>query len=150
MASFTLRIITPERQVFEDEGVIHLTLPTEDGEVTILAEHVPLVSILKPGEVVIKHERGDIVPLAISGGMLHVQPNIVTVLADTAEHVTEIAEGRAAEARERAQQQLTEVRMDAESFAALAAKIEKETARLLVARKWKHLKKAPIDEKNMK
>jgi F-type H+-transporting ATPase subunit epsilon len=128
-----LRIITPEKIVFE-EDIDQVTLPTKDGEITVLPHHVPLVSIVQPGEILIKKNAVDI-PLAVSGGMVQVLPGEIILLADSAERVEEIIEERAEHARERARALLEEKRHDVTEYALLAAKIEKETARLKVARK---------------
>ncbi|MBI2644947.1 ATP synthase F1 subunit epsilon [Candidatus Uhrbacteria bacterium] len=128
-----LRIITPERLVFE-EDIDQVTLPTQEGEITVLPHHIPLVSIIQPGEIFIKKGKQDI-PLAVSGGMLQVRPDEIIVLADSAERVEEIIEERAEQARVRALAMLEEKRHDSTQYAQLAAKIEKETARLRVARK---------------
>lgn len=134
---FQLKIITPEREVFS-EDVDQVTLPTQDGEITVLPHHVPLVSILKPGEILIKWAGGKEYPLAVSGGMLQVRSDGVIILADTAERVEEIIEERAAEAHRRAEELLKEKHMDQEEYALLAAKMEKELARLKVYRKYRH------------
>lgn len=131
---FVLKIFTPEREVFSDE-ISQVTLPTMDGEITVLAHHVSLVSILKPGELVIKKGNDDI-PLAVSGGMIQIHENTVTVLADTAEHAEEIIEKRAEEARMRAEQLLVQKKFDSTEYALIAAQMEKELARLKVKRKW--------------
>lgn len=128
-----LRIITPERLVFE-EDIDQVTLPTQEGEITVLPHHIPLVSIIQPGEIFIKKGKQDI-PLAVSGGMLQVRPDEIIVLADSAERVEEIIEERAEQARVRALAMFEEKRHDSTQYAQLAAKIEKETARLRVARK---------------
>lgn len=131
-----LNIITPEKIVFSDE-VDQVTIPTMDGEITVLPHHIPLVGLLKAGELIIK--KGDeIIPLAVSGGMLQVRADGITILADTAERVEEILEERAEEARKAAEKLLVEKRFDAEEYAAIAAKMERELARLKVARKWRH------------
>lgn len=131
-----LKIITPEREVFSDE-IDQVTLPTMDGEITVLPHHIPLVGILKPGEILIK-KKGDSIPLAVSGGMLQVRPDMVVILADTAERVEEIIEERAEEARHRAEKLLEEKKFDRTEYAAIAAKLEKELARLKVVRKHRH------------
>lgn len=131
-----LKIITPEREVYSDD-VDQVTLPTADGEITVLPHHIPLVSVLKAGEILIK-KAGAIIPLAVSGGMLRVSENCVTILADTAERVEEIIEERAQEAHARAVQLLAEKKFDTAEYATIAAKMEKELARLKVARKWRH------------
>ncbi|MBI4239738.1 ATP synthase F1 subunit epsilon [Candidatus Uhrbacteria bacterium] len=128
-----LKIITPEHEVFSDD-IDQVTLPTMDGEITVLPHHIPLVGILKPGEILIK-KKGDSIPLAVSGGMLQVRPDMVLLLADTAERVEEIIEERAEQARLRAEQLLTAKKFDTAEYATIAAKLEKELARLKVVRK---------------
>ena len=134
------KIVTPERIVYEDE-IDALTLPTAMGEITILPHHIPLVSTVAPGELVVR-KGNEAHPMAISGGFVEVREgDQVTVLADTAERVQEIDMARAEEAKERARKMLAERQADDVDYAALAAKIEKELARLKVARKYAHLKR---------
>lgn len=126
-------ITTPEKKVFTDQ-VDEVVLPTPQGEIGILPNHIPLVSILSAGELRIK-KGGDITYLAVSGGFIEVRPDKVIVLADTAERAEEIDEAKAEEARKKAQKMLKEKRADAKEFAALSAKIEKELARIRVKRR---------------
>lgn len=129
------QIATPERVVFEAPQVTAITLPTKMGEITILPDHLPIVSSLVPGEVRVT-VGGQQVSMAVSGGFIEVRPGKVVVLADTAERAEEIDEQRAEEARERARQLMQKERVAEEvDFAALAAKLEKELARLKVVRK---------------
>lgn len=130
-----LSIVTPERVIFSDE-IEYVTLPTEEGEITVLEDHVPLVGILKPGELLISRVN-ETIPLAVSGGVVQVRQQVITILADTAERVEEIIEERAEEARKRAEQILAEKSFDAAEYAALSAKMEKELARIKVAKKWR-------------
>lgn len=139
-----LKIITPEREIFSD-SVEQVTLPSVDGEITVLPAHIPLVSILRAGEVVIK-KGGETIPLAVSGGMIKVTGEEVVILADTAERVEEIIEERAAEAHDRAKKLLEEKTFDANEFATIAAKMAKELARLKVARKWRVHRQVPRSE----
>lgn len=136
------KIATPERVVYEDE-IDQITLPTKMGEVTILPNHIPLVSSLMPGEILIKKGKEEM-PMAVSGGFLEFNNNQLVILADTAERIEEIDEQRAEEGRKRAQE-LLDRKQDKEEvdFTALAAKMEKELARLKVARKYRHLRKGP-------
>jgi F-type H+-transporting ATPase subunit epsilon len=127
------QITTPEHVVFEDE-VDEITLPTQQGEIGILPHHIPLVSLLSAGEIRIK-KGSEIIYMAVSGGFIQVKPTQVTVLADTAEREEEIDEQRAEEARQKARELLTTKRADASDFAAVSAKLEKELARLKVARR---------------
>ncbi len=131
--TFNLRILTPERVLY-DGTVEQVTIPTQSGEITVLSHHIPLVSLLKPGELIITCE-SDIVAMVVSTGMLHIGTQEVIILADTAERIEEIIEERAEEARKRAEDLLSQQAFDTTEYATIAAKLEKELARLHVVRK---------------
>lgn len=131
--TFFFEITTPERTVFSAE-VVQVSLPTRDGEITVLAHHLPIVSLLKSGELRIVPKSGDTMMMAVSGGFIEVQGNKVIVLADTAEHAHEIDEERAERARARAQELMAD-HQDEESSATATAELEKNLARLHVARR---------------
>ncbi len=126
-------ITTPEKVVYSDQ-VDEVVLPTVQGEIGILPNHIPLVSILKPGELRIKKGNEEEF-LAVSGGFIEVRPDKVVVLADSAEKSDDIDEEKAEEARQKAEKLLTEKKTDAKEFAALSAKIEKELVRLKVVKR---------------
>ena len=126
-------ITTPEKVVYSDK-VDEVVLPTVQGEIGILPNHIPLVSILKPGELRIKKGKEEEY-LAVSGGFIEVRPDKVVVLADSAEKSDDIDEEKAEEARKNAEKLLTEKRSDAKEFAALSAKIEKELIRIKVVKR---------------
>ena len=134
-------ITTPEKIVFSEQ-VDEVVLPTPQGEVGILPNHIPLVSLLSAGELRIK-KGDDITYMAVSGGFIEVRPDKVVVLADTAEQAEEIDEQRAEEARKKAMGLSKEKRADAREFAAISAKMEKELARLKVARKKRRRRERP-------
>jgi len=134
-------ITTPERVVYSEE-IDEVVIPTMQGEIGILPNHIPLVGILVPGELRIKKE-GEEESMAVSGGFVEVRPDKVLVLADTAEKSDEIDEQKAEEARQRAEAIIKEKRTDATDFAALSAKIEKELARLKVAKKSRRRRQRP-------
>ena len=128
------KIVTPERTVFESE-IDQITLPTQEGEITILPNHIPLISVLQAGELVVKTGDEEIA-MAVSGGMVEVRKNEITVLADTAERAEEIDVKRAEEARARAVKFKDEkIRLDETEYATAAAILEKNLARIKVARK---------------
>lgn len=131
--SINLKITTPERVVFEGH-VDEVVLPTAMGEIGVLPHHIPMVSLLKAGEVRIKQAEKSFL-LAVSGGFIEVRPQQVIVLADTAERAEDIDEQRADEARKRAEEVAKSKRVDAEDYALVAANLEKELARLRVVRK---------------
>lgn len=131
-----LKIVTPQKLVLEEEAY-SVTLPIEGGEVTVLPNHVPYIGALRPGEIMLRRTQdGEPDSLATSGGFVEFQGNILTILADTAERAEEIDLTRAEEARKRAEDVMkTRVSMDDEEYARIAAMVEKESARLKVARK---------------
>ena len=131
--SFKFKIVTPERVVFEDT-VDAVVLPTVEGEITVLPHHIPLVSLLKAGEIRIKKGSEEI-PLAVSSGVIEVDGEKVVVLADTAERADELEEAKIEEAREAAQKLMSEKRNDAEGFAEATALLERELARLKVVKR---------------
>jgi F-type H+-transporting ATPase subunit epsilon len=128
------KIVTPEKTVYED-SIDQVTLPTQEGEITVLPEHIPLIAVLAPGELTVKQD-GKEIAMAVSGGMIEVRKNELTILADTAERAEEIDIKRAEEARERAEKLKDEkIRMDETEYAAVAALMERNLARIKVAKK---------------
>lgn len=135
------QIITPERVVSSEE-IEQVSVPTLDGEITVLPHHIPLVSVLKPGEL--KYKKNDEeFSLAISGGFLEIREGgNVVVLADTAEHAHEIDVKRAEEARDRAAKLMSETRhKEHVDFESIETQLEKELVRLHVGNKYRKLRK---------
>lgn len=141
------KIVTPEKTVFEEE-VYQATLPIERGVVTILPEHIPYVGALQAGEIILRREvSGEEISLATSGGFAEFHNNTLIILADTAERAEEIDLARAEEARKRAEELKKErLHMDDEEFARTAALLEKELARIKVARKHRSHRGIAISE----
>jgi F-type H+-transporting ATPase subunit epsilon len=129
------KIVTPERVVYESEAD-QATLPVSDGEVTILPNHRSYIASLKPGEVRLK-VGGKEVLLVTSGGFIEFDKNNLVVLADTAEHASEIDVQRAEETARRRAEALKKEKftMNEVEYARVAASIEKELVRVKVAKK---------------
>ncbi|NTW27096.1 MAG: ATP synthase F1 subunit epsilon [Candidatus Moranbacteria bacterium] len=128
------KIVTPEKTVSEQE-VDQVTLPVLDGQVTILPGHRSYIAALKAGEVMLKVGGKEIL-LVTSGGFIEFNDNTLVVLADTAEAAEDIDLKRAEEARKRAEDLKHEkVTMNEMEYARVAAAIEKEMARVRVAKK---------------
>jgi len=127
----TVDIVTAERLVLSEQGVDEVVVPGIEGELAVLPMHAPLLTMIKPGVMVIK--RGsDETEMAITGGFLEVREDKVTILADAAERAEEIDVSRAEEARRRAEQQLE--RRDSEAdLVSAAAQLQKALLRLRVA-----------------
>jgi len=131
-----IEIITPEKVAYSEEAD-QVTIPTPDGEITILPNHVPLISQLLPGELVVKKGSQYLV-LASGGGFAEVTGKQVCVVTDLAQKPEEIDEKVAEEARKRAEQALTErERLSEEEFAITAANLQKALAQLRVKRRHK-------------
>jgi F-type H+-transporting ATPase subunit epsilon len=108
-----LTVVTAERTILDREDVSRLIVPTVEGQITILPSHAPLMTSLGIGEMVAVTPAGD-EPMVVHGGFLQVVGDRVSVLADAAEHVDEIDEARADEARERATRRLAGERIHPE------------------------------------
>src|SRR5258708_23893563 len=122
--------VTGEREIYNGEADMVGARGTE-GVLGILTRHAALLTTLAIGEMRIK--LGDAEePLFVAGGFLEVRNNVVTVLADTAEHAEEIDEARAEEARRRAQERLEQATSDVERADMLGA-LERAMSRIKVA-----------------
>ena len=139
-------IVTPERVVLRRE-VLQISVPTTTGEITILPDHIPLVSILQPGviEIVLEDKVKEI--MSVSGGFIEVMKDKVVILADTAEKAAELDEERIRLAHQRAEDLKKNAKaVDDVQFADVTAHLEKELARLRAVSRWRKLK--GIDSKN--
>ena len=104
MASTTIRcdIVSAEAEIYRGEATM-VVATGEMGELGIAPRHAPLITRLKPGKVVVTTADGEQLDFAISGGILEVQPQVVTVLADTAVRAEDIDEASVRAAKEEAE-----------------------------------------------
>lgn len=134
-------IVTPERVVLKKD-IFQVTVPTQEGEITVLPDHIPLMSILKPGVLEIKNEAGEIEVMSVSGGFLQVTRGKIIVLADTAEKAEELDEQRIEEAKARAEEKRKELSSsDQVQFANISVQLDKELARFKALNRWRKLRK---------
>ncbi len=143
MPKINLKIVTPEKVIYENNQVDQITIPTTTGEITVLPNHVPLVSILKSGEMIFK-ENGQENFFALSGGFLEVKEHSeVLILADNVERAHEINIEKAEAAKARAEVQMSELKNTEDvDFARLQAVIDREANRLRVGNKYRKLPKS--------
>lgn len=133
--AFVCNIVTQERTVFSGE-VKSVSLPGTDGRMGILPNHSALLTTLGFGEVMVRDANNEELFFAIGGGYAEVQPDHVTVLADSAEQAEEIDVERAERARERAEKAMSEgVKEDADTYAQIQASLMRAQIRLDVGRK---------------
>jgi F-type H+-transporting ATPase subunit epsilon len=130
MATFKLEIVTAERMVFSEE-VSALIAWGMEGQLAILPHHAPLMTMLQPGDLMIRKDKEEEY-LAISGGFLEVRPDKVIILADACERVDEIDIARAEEAKKRAQETMKAAPLSVDAAVAEAA-LRRSIARLKVA-----------------
>jgi F-type H+-transporting ATPase subunit epsilon len=95
-------IVSAEEEIFHGD-VVMVVATGEMGELGIAPRHAPLITRLKPGKLVLTMVNGDKLDIAVSGGILEVQPQVVTILADTAIRATDIDEKAALHAKEEAE-----------------------------------------------
>jgi len=126
-------IVSAEAEIFSGTATM-VFAPAEMGEVGIAPRHAPLLSRLKPGAVRVQTESGDEQSFFVSGGMLEVQPHVVTVLADTAIRAADIDEAQALEAKERAERMLADKAADID-YAKAQAELAQSIAQLQTLRK---------------
>jgi F-type H+-transporting ATPase subunit epsilon len=132
MATFRLEIVTAERMVFSEDVSAVIAWGVE-GQLGILPHHAPLMTMLQPGDLMIRKDKEEEY-LAISGGFLEVRPDKVIILADACERADEIDIARAEEAKKRAQETMKAAPLGVDAAAAEAA-LRRSLARLKAAEK---------------
>jgi F-type H+-transporting ATPase subunit epsilon len=121
-------IVSAEEEIFH--GTAQMVVATgELGELGIAPRHAPLITRLKPGQVRVILENGDEQFFYVSGGILEVQPQVVTVLADTAIRAKDLDEAAAKKAKEEAERTLAN-RTDALEIAEAQAQLAQAIAQL--------------------
>jgi F-type H+-transporting ATPase subunit epsilon len=125
-------IVSAEKEIFSGTAEM-LIAPLSEGEVGILPRHSPLLARLRPGEVRVKTMTEEL-QFYVSGGMLEVQPHVVTVLADTAARARDLDEAAALQAKERAEEALRNRQADLD-YAKAQAELAEAIAQLNTIRK---------------
>lgn len=127
MKTFQLKLISPTGVKYESEATA-VFLPTVDGTIEVLPDHMPLIALLSPGEIIIKNN-SDQKNLITDGGIVEISDNLVKILADEAEEAGNLDEMKILEAKHAAENRLANARDDVESADA-AAHLEKQLSKL--------------------
>lgn len=136
MATLQCNVVSAKETIYS--GEISMLIATGvEGEVGILPGHIPFITLLKPGAMQIKTSNGNDEMVYVSGGVLEVQPHLVTVLADTAVRANDLDEAKILEARRHAEQTLQNQKADIDTSAASAALAE-SLAQLQTLQKFKN------------
>jgi F-type H+-transporting ATPase subunit epsilon len=130
-----LEIVTPDARTFSGD-VEMVTLPGSEGEMGIYPHHVPLMTQLVPGEVIVRKDGADFF-LAVGDGFVEVTGDHVAILTDMAIKADDIDEAKAEEARRRAEARLAE-QIDAEENALVSAALANALAQIDVKRRRQH------------
>ena len=132
---FNLKIATPERIVLQEQ-VDQVSIPTTTGEITVLPNHLPLITQISSGDIVAIID-GEHVPMAVVGGVAHVTGDAVVVLADFADHVSDLSDDLIQKAKQRAQELMSEKeKVSKEDFEHFEAELERSLTRVKIADKW--------------
>ena len=135
MATIKVDIVSAEGEIHSGEATM-VFAPAKMGEVGIAPRHAPLLTALKPGEVRVETPDGEVEAFYITGGMLEVQPHLVTVLVDTALRGDQLDEAAALAAQQAAERALEGASLETDVSRALA-ELEEARARYRAAQKLK-------------
>ncbi len=143
-----LDLVTLDKPLFQGK-VKEITAPTKMGEITVLPNHIPLITSLQAGELRLKVDEGqgiyapDYIYIAVSGGFMEIKPGSkVNIIADSAVRVDDINEEEALKVREKAEHAIKEhekgkVKLSNEEFATAAGQLAKALSQLKVVRRKK-------------
>ena len=135
MSTIRVESVSAEEQIFSGEAEM-VFAPAVMGEVGIAPRHTPLISPLKPGEVRLDMGGGKEEFFFISGGILEVQPHLVTVLSDSAIRAHDLDEAAALEAQKRAEAALSDQQSDLD-VAKAKAELAAAAAQIQAIKKWR-------------
>jgi F-type H+-transporting ATPase subunit epsilon len=139
MANLHVDVVSAEESIFAGEAKF-VALPGESGELGILPGHTPLISRIRPGTVKIVRPDDTEEHIFVAGGILEVQPGMVTVLTDTAIRAADLDEAKAVEARQHAEAALRNAK-DATDIAIVEAELAMLAAQAAAARRLSSLRR---------
>ena len=132
-ATLKLEIVTPEATTYSEQ-VDMVTLPGVEGEMGIFPMHVPLMTQIVPGEIIVRKNNQDFF-LAVGEGFVEITGDAVSILTDMAIKAQDIDETKADEARKRAEARLSGEKLSAEEVASVTAALAHSLAQLKVKRR---------------
>src|SRR5437870_10006368 len=127
-----LEIVTPESKTYSEE-VEMVTLPAAEGEMGVLPQHVPLMTQIVPGEIIVRKDGRDYF-LAVGEGFVEITAGRVAIMTDMAIRAENVDEAKVEEARQRAEARLAE-KLDDEEAAMVSAALAHSLAQLKVKRR---------------
>jgi F-type H+-transporting ATPase subunit epsilon len=133
-------LITSEGSAYSGDAV-SVTLPSGMGEITVLNHHIPMLSTIEPGTVIIRTGKDELL-FAVSRGVVQVGRTGLLILSDIADRADSLEEKAIELARARAEELRNARRTDAEEFADATATLEREMARLMSIRRLRSRRKS--------
>ena len=138
MSTIQVEVVSAEESIFSGQAKF-VALPGEAGELGILPGHVPLITRIKPGAVRIEKADGDEEFVFVAGGILEVQPKLVTVLSDTAIRGHDLDEAKASEARKQAEEAVKNAKSEVD-LAKAQSELAVMAAQIAALRKYRQKK----------
>lgn len=137
MKTFSLKLIAPTGVIYEAEANA-VFLPTPNGTIEVLPDHMPLITLISPGEILIKNGSTE-KSLATDGGIVQIDHNQVRILADAAEEAGNLDEMKILEAKKMAEERLAKAKDNVE-YADAAASLEIQLSKLRIIKRRKNYK----------
>jgi F-type H+-transporting ATPase subunit epsilon len=139
MATIQVEIVSAEEEIWSGEGTM-VFAPGSAGELGIAPRHTPLITQLKAGDVRVEMENGEQQFFFITGGLLEVQPHLVTVLSDTALRGDDLDEDAAQAAMKQAEERLKDKSMEDKDYQDMKAELAAYAAQIRAIEKLKKLR----------
>ncbi len=139
-------LITPEKIVYQEE-VDSISLPTTDGEITVLPHHIPLITVLSAGVITLRNE-GETHYVSVTDGVVKVDKMGLTVLATSADRANDLVMEQVEKALEDAKKLANEKKMSETEFLEAMTLVTRETARLHALRRHHSHKGVTIESAN--
>ncbi len=139
MSTIQVEIVSAEAEIWSGEGTM-VFAPGVAGELGIAPKHTPLITALKSGDVRVEQENGEQQFFFISGGLLEVQPHLVTVLSDTAIRGADLDETAADESMKKAEEKLKGTAPDDQDYAEMKAELASYAAQVRAIAKLKKMR----------
>jgi F-type H+-transporting ATPase subunit epsilon len=138
MSTIQVDIVSAEGEIFAGPAAM-VFLPASEGDIGVAPRHAPLLTLLKAGEVRVRTPEGEELSFFVGGGVLEVQPQRVTVLADTAARAKDLDEAAAVAARQRAEEVLSG-QVDKVTQAQALAELQRAIAQIKMIQKLRNPK----------
>ena len=139
MTTIQVAIVSAEQPIWDGRGTM-VFAPGIQGELGIAPRHTPLITRLKAGDVRVEQESGEQLFFFITGGLLEVQPHLVTILSDTAMRGDDLDESAAREAMKKAEEKLKRTTVDDRDYADMKAELAAYAAQIRAIDKLKKLR----------